>query len=421
MGPIIRYHIMRHPVLLSTVLLPITLSAAEPAVLLISPPALNEAWSGYAKMRGEQGTPMTVVTTETISKKYEEGDLAEKIRRYARTQIDEQGVHTVILGGDSSPGGGLIPDRDTWHKNMWGNDTDIPTDVYFISPTNWDADGDGIYGEFEEDRKAISYPDGKLAIGRIPVRTAEDIAAYSAKVKAHLAAMAKPTGQLAFTCAVAGAYPKVYRSGSEIIPKVWPEGKVSFFFNDMTSWDEEDAKGGFDLSIKNLAAKFTDGVIDKWHIHGHGLIDQWILEDHEQFDLTEVAKLKNKRPLVITTVSCFTGHFDAALDPCISEAMLRQPDGGAVIIVSPAREGKPHFHNPSEDFPLMMREGKLDGTTQTMAGFWMAALDEKNGKNAGYALATSKANLAKDAEKSATYHQGICELNLLGDPTLPVK
>ena len=26
-----------------------------------------------------------------------------------------------------------------------------------------------------------------------------------------------------------------------------------------------------------------------------------------------------------------------------------------------------------------------------------------------------------DARKSATYHQGICEINLLGDPTLQVK
>ena len=30
-------------------------------------------------------------------------------------------------------------------------------------------------------------------------------------------------------------------------------------------------------------------------------------------------------------------------------------------------------------------------------------------------------DLVDDARKSATYHQGICEINLLGDPTLQVK
>ena len=123
---------------------------------------------------------------------------------------------------------------------------------------------------------------------------------------------------------------------------------------------------------------------------------------------------------MITTVSCFTGHFDAKKDPCVSEAMLRQPKGGAVLIVAPSREGKPHFHDPQNDFQLMSREGKLDGTTQTMTSFWIAALG-KDQALAGKALSISKAGLADDAVKSATYHQGICELNLLGDPTLPVK
>ena len=130
--------------------------------------------------------------------------------------------------------------------------------------------------------------------------------------------------------------------------------------------------------------------------------------------------LKNKeQPLIITTVSCFTGQFDAEKDPCITEAMLRQPEGGAVVIIAPAREGKPHFHEPKTDFALMTREGKLDGTTELMAGFWTATMGQK--KNVGMALAHVKSEQADDAVKSATYHQGICELNLLGDPTLQVR
>jgi len=396
-----------------------SVDGAEAKVLLISPPALQGAWVKYAEMRGEQGTAMKVVTTEEIAKNYQDGDLQNKMRLCVREHVDQRGFHTVILGGDSTPKGGLIPDRDTYHKNMWGNDQDIPTDAYYLSATSWDADGDGVYGEFEEDRAAISYPDGKVAIGRIAVRTEADIEAYAAKVKVYLEG--KAIDELALTCEVRGAYAKVARSGEEYIPKAWPKGKVSFFFNDVTSWDGEGERGSFDLSVENLSAKFSEGKINKWHIHGHGLIDRWVLENHESFTFKHVEELKNKeRPLVITTVSCFTGHFDAAKDPCITEAMIRQPEGGAVLIVAPCREGKPHFHDPQSDFQLMVREGKLDGTTQTMTSFWVAALGEKQSK-AGHALAISKAGLAEDAAKSATYHQGMCEINLIGDPSLPVR
>lgn len=403
-------------------LLPLILTlpvfAAEPQVLLVSPPELKDAWTKYASLRAEQGVNMKLVTTKEIAEKYEGKDIQEKIRLCAREHIDKHSYHTVILGGDSSGAGGLVPDRDTYHKNMWGNDKDIPADIYYISPTNWDHDGDGIYGEFTEDREAITYPDGKVAIGRIPVRTAEDIATYGEKVTAHLAQ--KPSPQLAFTCEVRGAYAKVLRAGLKVIPEAWPTGQVSFFFKDKTSWDGEGEPGSYQLNPENLSEQFAAEGMNKWHIHGHGFIDSWVLENKKKFSYDNVKELKNKeQPLIITTVSCFTGQFDAEKDPCITEAMLRQPEGGAVVIIAPAREGKPHFHEPKTDFALMTREGKLDGTTELMTGFWTATMGQK--KNVGMALAHVKSEQADDAVKSATYHQGICELNLLGDPTLQVR
>lgn len=379
--------------------------ANDTKTLLISPDPLLASWTTYASAREAQGTPIKVVTLSHISREYSGPDLQEKIRLCARHHIDQKGFTTIILGGDSTPTGGLIPDRDTIHQNMWGEDLDIPSDLFYISPTNWDADGDGIYGEFEDDREAISYPDGTLAIGRIPVRRPIDVENYTAKVAAHLAAETSP--HLTFTCAVNNAEPKVTRSGKDLIQPLWPEGKVSFKFRKLTP--------------ESVGSAFSDGPCNKWHLHGHGLHDRWVLDRDEGFTLEDASALTNKaRPLVITTVSCFTGHFDSAFDPSITEFLLRQKDSGAVLIVAPAREGKPHFHDPQADFALMVSEGKLDGTTQTMASFWMAALGEEK-LPAGLALAKAKADLADDAEKSATYHQGICELNLLGDPTLPVR
>ena len=47
--------------------------------------------------------------------------------------------------------------------------------------------------------------------------------------------------------------------------------------------------------------------------------------------------------------------------------------------------------------------------------------DTRRGTKQMAKLKLSKAGLAEDALKSATYHQGLCEINLLGDPSLPVR
>jgi hypothetical protein len=99
--------------------------------------------------------------------------------------------------------------------------------------------------------------------------------------------------------------------------------------------------------------------------------------------------------------------------------MLRKPEGGAVIIVAPCREGVPAFHNPRVDFRLMILRGKMDGTTHTMTRFWQGALCEN--LTAGEALNAAKAAQTADAEKTAIYHFVQCELNLLGDPTLDLR
>ena len=96
--------------------------------------------------------------------------------------------------------------------------------------------------------------------------------------------------------------------------------------------------------------------------------------------------------------------------------MLRHPGGGAVAIVAPAREGVPIFHGR----PFDPRDGKTqDGTTQLLTRYWIEGLS--GDLTTGEALARAKAGLAKDAKANEGYHWVLCELNLLGDPTLDMR
>lgn len=393
----------------------------ESTVLLITSEELAPAWGPFSDWKAKREKPTKVVTTAEIATAYQGVDLQEKIRLCVRDHIDHHGTRWVVLGGDSLPGGkGVVPDRDTVHRTMWGKSTDIPTDIYYLSPTNWDADGDGVYGEFQDDREAISYPDGSVGLGRIPVRTDADVAAYTDKVISYESKY--PAGKFAetmvYTCTVQGAYAKVRRSWDDHVSSALPNGNMSRYFANQTPWDKE-RPGDYEIDPSNWIAMIDAKKTGKFHFHGHGLIDCWVLEGHQKFSKQHVDRLTNQDAYpVITTVSCFTGHYDAAKDPCISESMLRMPKAGAIAIVAPCREGKPHFLNPKEDFPLMVRQGKMDGTTETMTLFWEKGIKQK--LSTGVALMRTKAALSERAVKSANFHMCLAELNLLGDPTIAV-
>lgn len=289
-----------------------------------------------------------------------------------------------------------------------------------MSKTNWDADGDGIYGEWKDDRKAISYPDGSIGLGRVPVRTAADVTAFTEKVIAYESRYPSTAfaRQMIYTCTDSPAYPKVRKSWDGYVSKVWKGGKVGRFFSQETPWDKKGQPGSHDLSAENLIALINGKTTGKLHIHGHGHLPGWVLE-RSMFTAKHVGRLKNDGAYpLITTVSCNTGEYDSRNDPSIVELMIRKPKGGSVAIVAPVRTGKPHFHKRS-DFRLMILEGKLDGTTMTMTRYWSHGLGR--GLTTGEAFMKAKADMVNDAKKTAGYHLCICELNLLGDPTLDMR
>ena len=102
-------------------------------------------------------------------------DLAEKIRNFLRENYLEWSINYVLLIGDSAtiPMRYCYPDP-TNHQNTagtpGGTGGEVPTDYYYadLSTTDgesWDYDGDGFYGEYQQD-----HPDflPEISVGRIP-------------------------------------------------------------------------------------------------------------------------------------------------------------------------------------------------------------------------------------------------------------
>ena len=392
--------------------------ATDATILLITGDEIAEAWMPFAKWKTANGKLTKIIKVGQINRDFKADSIQEKIRLCVRDHIVNHKTRWVILGGDSLPGGkGVVPGG---HMTVHAAEPNgIPTDIVYLSKTNWDADGDGIYGEFDDDRDAISYPDGTVGLGRIPVRTAEDVMAFTEKVIAYESNY--PTDEFArnmiYTCTDKPAYPKVRNSWDGYLSKVW-DGEMGRFFSAETPWDEDGDPGSYALSAENVVDLFNKKTTSKLHIHGHGHLPAWVLEK-SRFTDKHIGQLKNAGAYpLITTVSCNTGEYDSDDDPSIVERMLRLPNAGSVAVVAPIRTGKAHFANRS-DFRLMVTEGKLDGTTMTMTRYWVFGLGE--GATTGHALMKAKQAMATDAEESASFHLCVCELNLLGDPTLDMR
>jgi len=392
----------------------------EATVLLITDESLVASWQAFAEWKTRLGKSCKIISTKEIAQQYKGQDIQQQIKACCLDHIKSHSTRWIVLGGDSQAGGkGLVPDRDTTHNSVLKY-SDIPTDVYYISEKSWDANEDGIYGDWKKDKGSISYTNDKACIGRIPVRTSEDVKAYTDKIIAYESNYSTKefAEKMVFTCPARGAFPKIKTSQNEI-SQVWKNGQVMQFYNTHSPWDKE-MKSRYTLIPDNWVDMINKYKTSKLHMHGHGLLPCWILDNNKKMTAKFVKQLKNKdHYLAITTVSCFTGQFDDEQDPSITESMIRQAQGGAVLIVAPAREGVAVFHNPQVDFKLMMSEGKMDGTTALMTRFWKYALSDN--KTAGEAMQAAKADIVSDAEKTSSFHLIQCELNLLGDPTLDLR
>ena len=389
-------------------------------LLLITGGSLAEAWVPFAEWKTRQGRATKIMTVRQIARLFGGPSIQEKIRLCVNEHIEKHGTRFVLLGGDCIPGGGVVPGGPMTFHEM--EPQGIPTDLIYVSPTNWDADGDGVSGEWKDDAEAITYPDGRVAIGRVPVRTVEDVAAYTAKVVSYESEY-PTTGfadQMLFTSADENSSLKVKRAWDSYICLAWNGSAKRLFVGEMPGGEPSDEAGEAStttLSADSLIEAFNARESGKMHIHGHGHLDQWVLEG-SMFQAKHVRRLDNEGAYpVVTTVSCNTGEYDSESDPSIVESVIRAPLAGAMAVVAPIREGKMHFLDKS-DYGLMLSEGKLDGSTMLLTRFWIHAAGEEH--STGHALAAARADLAAEAKKHAGFHLCISEFNLLGDPTLAI-
>jgi len=336
-----------------------TVKAGDIDYLIITSQGLSNAFAALAAHRTARGLSCAIMTTEAISSGYSGADLQQKIRACISNYVASKATTYVVLGGDDS----VVPVRGCYAYCAGETELAMPTDLYYSDLNGtWDADGDARYGETTDG--VDMAPD--VIVGRIPVRTAQQATDYINKVIAFdnnrpqelmqkmlmigtetwdtYSGTQRPADLLGDGHPEFRAANHPYVSDAEIwtrrmyrdgITQYWKAAELKYFFDTLTSWDAATA-GDYLQSAANVQSKMNLG----WgHVYfsDHGYESGWGLESGNY--TTSNASTLNNRVVLVYTDACLSGHFDGTPEPCFSEAMLRNPSGGALVYLGCSRYG----------------------------------------------------------------------------------
>ena len=313
--------------------------------LIITSSALSSYFQPLADWKTQKGVPAKIITTEFIYANYSGATQQLKIKNFIYDYYQNKGTIWVLLGGDDT----VVPDQD-----CYGNvgdayvDNNMPTDLFyacFDNQFNWNADGDEIYGEINDNIDMAP----EVFIARAPVRTGAHTTAFVNKVLNY---EKNPT--------TTNFVKKMVLSGVILFEYVGSQSDIDYqgelMWNDYIApywngthyrfYDTNTDFGGpsYDVTNTNVSAQLNNGY-NFFFMGTHGDQQLWAMEDYgSDFSSSDASVLTNSNKQgIIVSISCLTNAFDGSsgytLDTCLSEAFIRNANGGAVGYHASSRYG----------------------------------------------------------------------------------
>ncbi len=309
--------------------------------LIVTNDVMAPEFQRLADAREAEGLRSRVVTIAWVQSVTPAArDLQETLREFLRAAYLDWGIEYLLLGGDDP----VLPARITLTApNIWpGDQWDAVCDLYFAGLNgNWDADRDGIYGEFAGD-DADLVPE--LKVGRAPVNDAAEAAVFVDKTLAYSAAsnLVRLDDAL-LLAAVLAPYPwwspedPVEIDGAEQAERVaalltgaQPSFRISRLYENSGAY-----AGAFPLSRQSAIDSLSSGRYGLVSFVGHADAEEWQAGDgFETLTLDDMAGLSNAgAPFIVEALAC-----DAAdvRDTTMFEVMLRNPGGGCAAAIGPS-------------------------------------------------------------------------------------
>lgn len=377
--------------------------------VVITGGGLTNAPLGLVKYRRGLGTTSTLVRVEDILAKYSRGgDRAATIRDFIRDAYATWGTEYVVLAGDTS----IIPARSLFCQA--GDETDeLPSDMYYqCLDGDFDADGDGVYGETGDDVDFYA----EVKVGRVSAETDAEFSNWLSKLKrydADVAVGAEYTRGALFAAEYLGPYPRIVgtplmeqiRLGTQYagatggfqtygfadVPEYFDEERMPTLYDT----DENEAWGASEIAMAIVA----NGGVSVINHMGHSNSSYNMRLTNEDVDT-----FVNENPFFVYSQGCIAGAFD---EDCIAEHFTTSTKYGAFGGVWNSRYGWYSFSS----------SGVLPSGASHMyhRRFWNAVFQDGI-HEIGHANMLSHELNATAAMSDGYMRWCLYETNLFGDP-----
>jgi hypothetical protein len=372
------------------------LSPGDYEYVIITMATYADEFQPLADWKGQKGVSDTVVTREWIEGSYSGYDVREQIRNFIIDAYQSWGTRWVLLGGDTN----VIPSRTayamTCEAYIHAKEDSIRADLYFSDlDGDWDADGDHIYGELAD--SVDLYPD--VFVGRASVSSQSEAQAWVDKVLLY-----EKTPQLdhplkmLFLAEILWGFP------------TYTDGAVH-----KNMIDDQSVPIRFD-PIKKLYHSLGNESADSARYYfnqgqnlvnhdGHCWYDVMSMGDGS-FNRSDMDNLTNgTRPSILYSIGCWPAAFDF---DCMAEHWSNNPDGGGVAFVGNNRYGWGSPGNPGY------------GYSDIFDTRFFYELFVSGQAHIGATLAAAKTYYVPKSRQENVYRIHQYQLNLLGDPEMPI-
>ncbi len=316
-----------------------------PVAVVVTTSEMLEAWQPFAQWKNRTGFRTDVVDVDEVLEG--RGDNPTYLRSYIQREY-ENGLRYVILGGDAD----RIPYMRSYTEvSNWAMDLNgiAPVQTYFEElDADWDKDGDGYYGEDGDDITVEDLRRPKVAVGRAPVETPEEVEGFIAKViryESGQGRIAQRATAPLFLADLADTVPIV----GDIDSGIAHEQLIADYIPESFQANMRRLYGTQEYA-EEVGAEMgtTENIFQAMEDEGYALV---IANTHGNFRyLTQqlssyvLPTLANETLFVFVTTSCLSGNFadesygEGLNDPqegedSVAEELVKNPDGGAVSYV----------------------------------------------------------------------------------------
>ncbi|MDI6840859.1 MAG: C25 family cysteine peptidase [bacterium] len=356
-----------------------------------------------ADWKTKKGVRAKVVCLDSIYNSCPGIDNPAKIRKFISDARSNWGTQYFLLGGqcDFENSQEIVPRRDAFCLDLpygyYSDEDTIPCDLYYSDlDGTWDGNGNGIYGETGDGVNMYS----DVFVGRAPVSNLTQVQNFVNKV-------------LTYECNPPTGYEKKILLPAVLLfpPYAYWGDIVNDAIANVTPTDWEDAKlyeSNGTLSEQEVIDSINAGFgFTHYSAHGneYGVYTAWA---QVILNSADVNNLNNGNKIgVHNSIACFSGAVDeVAGGDCFAEHLINKQNGGAVASIMNSRYG---FGRPPDMY-----------ASELMDLEFYKKLFNANLYHLGEAHAASKDAYVTNAQSDAYFRYCVYELNLFGDPELPM-